>query len=206
VHPTHSKKDIWIEISTFFIAPVILIYLGIIPVEWRVIVLLCVSLILLSIIRHERWTKEMLGLKPIASAHAIVIYTIVTMLGVAALKWFAAVVGFVPLDTFALRARPELTLFFIPLSVLQEIAYRAFLAQRLHSLTDKRMARILINVALFTLLHIIYPFPLIGLTIAAVGGFVFAYLYERYPSIVLICISHSILNFVSVWLGFFTIQ
>ncbi len=205
MHPTHSKKDIGIEIITFFVAPVLLIYFNIIPIEWRVIVLLSVSLILLSIIKHERWTKEMVGLGPIRLGRAVVWYSSITIVGVVALKWFAAVVGFVPLDTFALRARPELILFFIPLSVLQEIAYRTFLVQRLRVLTDRLWVRVLLNTALFTFLHIMYPFPLIGLPLAAVAGVTFSYLYERYPNIVLVCAMHAVLNFVSVWLGFFTL-
>lgn len=206
MHPTHSKKDIWIEIATFFVAPVLLIYSGVIGLEWRVIVLLCVSLILLSIIRYERWTKQMLGLGPLRHGSAVVAYTAITVLGVGALKWFAAVVGFVPLGTVVLRAQPELLLFFIPLSVLQEVAYRAFLMQRLRTISSARSVRVLINATLFTLLHVIYPLPLIGLPLAFVGGVVFAYLYDRYPSIVLICISHAILNFVAVSLGFFTLR
>ncbi len=206
MHPTHSKKDIWIEIATFFVAPVVLIYSGVIGLQWRVIVLLCVSLILLSIIRYERWTKEMLGLGPLRHTSAVVVYVGITLLGVGALKWFAAVVGFVPLETFVLRAQPELMLFFIPLSVLQEVAYRAFLMERLRTISSMRSVRVLINAILFTLLHAIYPLPLIGLPLAFVGGIVFAYLYDRYPSIVLICLSHAVLNFVAVSLGFFTLR
>ena len=54
-------------------------------------------------------------------------------------------------------------------------------------------------------LHSIFPNPTIGLPIAFIGGLGFALMYMKYPSLLLIIISHSIINFFVVLYGFFVI-
>jgi membrane protease YdiL (CAAX protease family) len=99
----------------------------------------------------------------------------------------------------------RLIVFFIPVSVFQEIVYRGFLMPRLGSILKNNVQVVFVNALLFALLHIIYPRPEIMLSLAFVSGLVFAVLYQKYPNIVLISITHAILNFVAVMFGFFTV-
>lgn len=94
--------------------------------------------------------------------------------------------------------------FFI-VSLFQEIGYRAYLIPALGKLVSKPIYIILINALLFTFLHILFPNPLIGLPLAFIGGIGFALMYMKYPSLLLIIISHSTINFFVVLYGFFVI-
>ena len=194
----------YLEIIYLFIVPVVLIYFNIIPIEWRAIVLMVVSIIIFRIMRHGKWTREMMGLAHTARVPALIVYGIATVLGVVLIKRYAQSVGFAPLDLSDLSQSWQLLLFFIPLSVLQEVAYRGFLVQRLKEFSFAKWQRIAMNAALFTLLHIIYPFPHIMLPLAFVGGVIFAVLYEKYPDLLLICVMHAAVNFTAVLFGFFT--
>ena len=195
--------EIFLEIVYIFILPVVLIYLGVINMEWRVLILFICALLISGIIRHQRWSKDKLGLVPI-NKQALFEYTLFTILGVLGLVLFARYFSFAPIDITDWNESWRLILFFIPLSVLQEIAYRGYLSARLRELFTSRAHRILINTGLFALLHIIYPLPALLLPIVIIGGLFFAWLYERHSNLVLISMSHSILNFTAVMFGFFS--
>ncbi len=199
-----KQNEVFLEIVYIFIAPVILIYLGIVPYSWRLLVLLCISLLIMSIIRYQRWTKGQLGLSERLSVGSVAVWGIFTAAGVVAVAFYARRFAFVPIDLFDFQESWRLLLFFIPLSVLQEVAYRAFLTERLRQVAFSSAHRVLLNAMLFTLLHIIYPSPAIALPIAFVGGFLFSLLYEKYPSLLLACISHCLLNFTAVLFGLFS--
>lgn len=96
-------------------------------------------------------------------------------------------------------------LFFIPISVFQEFAFRSFLIERLKEIYSNKFLIIFLNATLFTLIHVIYPNLGIGLPLAFISGVFFAWLYFKYPNFLLISISHSALNIAAVLLGFFSI-
>lgn len=199
-----TRTDALVEITYLFVVPVLLVYLDIIPIEGRALVLLLVSLIIFRIMRHERWTKSMMGLSGLFRLKAVFVYAAITMVGVVAIRLYGEALGFEPLNLFDLSQSLQLLLFFIPLSVLQEVAYRGFLSERLKSVSQRRTVRVFISTILFTFLHIIYPFPQIMLPLAAVGGVVFALVYEAYPDLLLVSFMHMAFNFTAVLFGFFT--
>ena len=203
---THENNpdQAFLEIVYIFVVPVALIYIGIIPYSWRLLVLLGFSLLIMSIIRYQHWNKVQLGLSKLFRPRAIVAYGLFTFVGVLSIIYYAKRFGFDPIDITDWQKSWQLFLFFIPLSVLQEVAYRGFLAQRLREISTNIPHRLLLNALLFTLLHIIYPYAVLTLPIAFVGGFIFAWIYERYPDLILICITHSILNFTAVMFGLFS--
>ena len=93
----------------------------------------------------------------------------------------------------------------LPIAIVQEFLYRGFLMRELRLTRMRIAAVIIVNALLFTFLHIIYNPPLIILPMTLIGGIGFAWMYTRYPNLVLIAISHSILNFFAIWCGFFRI-
>jgi uncharacterized protein len=198
-----TQDELFLEIVYLFIAPVVLIYLGVIPYEWRVIVLFIVSFLIMGIMRYQHWPKEKMGVAPIDPRTAMT-YTVFTVLAAASIITLAQWLGYTPINLHDWVQSWRLILFFIPLSVLQEVAYRGFLSARLKELTNNTLHRVLINTGLFTLLHIIYPFPILVLPIVLIGGVCFAVLYERHPNLLAISIAHSALNFIAVLYGFFS--
>jgi membrane protease YdiL (CAAX protease family) len=159
----------------------------------------------MAIIHYERWSEEELGFRHIYGLSALVRYGAFAILGTLFLIWYAKQLGFQALDVDDLVVSWRLIVFFIPVSVFQEIVYRGFLMPRLGSILKNNVQVVFVNALLFALLHIIYPRPEIMLSLAFVSGLVFAVLYQKYPNIVLISITHAILNFVAVMFGFFTV-
>lgn len=206
-HLITGKKDsaqAFLEIVYLFIVPVVLIYIGVIPHSWRLLVLFSVVLLISSIIRHQHWTRLQLGLVKSFSPRAAFAWSVFTLLGAGIIVWYATTFGFSPTPLGDWNQSWQLILFFIPISILQEVAYRAFLTERLREFSFSTRHRIVLNAALFALLHIIYPYAAITLPIAFIGGLLFAWLFERHQSLPLACISHSILNFTAVLFGLFS--
>lgn len=202
-----QKKDsnqAFLEIVYIFIVPVVLLYIGVIPHSWRLLVLFSCSLLIMSIVRYQKWTKVQLGLSNSFRTSAIVFWGAFTIIGVLAIVYYAKWFNFSPINVFHWKESWRLLLFFIPLSVLQEVAYRSFLTQRLREISFSVRHRVFLNASLFALLHIIYPYAALTLPIAFLGGLAFAAIYERYPSLALACIAHSALNFTAVLFGIFS--
>lgn len=200
----HDIDRVVAEIIYIFTLPIFLLKIGAIPLQYRFFVLTTLSFAVLSIIHHEKWTEEELGFYHKSSVAALASYGAFAIFGTLFLIWYAKHLGFHALDVDDLSVSWRLVVFFIPVSVFQEIVYRGFLMPRLHGVFKNKIQVVLLNAALFALLHIIYPKPLIMLPLAFVSGIVFAMLYEKYPNIILISIVHAILNFVAVMFGFFT--
>lgn len=63
---------------------------------------------------------------------------------------------------------------------------------------------IIINGLLFSFLHIIFPKPQIMLPLALMAGLGFAFIYYKFQNLILISLSHGILNFFAVLYGLFS--
>ena len=199
-----DPNQAFLEIVYLFVVPVVLIYTNIIPHSWRLLVLLCVVLLISAIIKYQHWTKAQLGIYVPFSKKAVLAWGMFAVVGVASIVFFADKFGFTALDLSDWQQSWQLLLFFIPISVLQEVAYRGFLTERLREFSFSVPHRVLLNAVLFTFLHIIYPYAALTLPIAFIGGLIFSWLYERHKDLVLACIVHSIVNFTAVLFGIFS--
>lgn len=199
---TTDRETILSEIFFIFIAPVALIASGIINPEWRMLVL-CISMLLMyGIIMHERIPDAALGISRTSFRKGLIPYTLFTIAGVCALAWVSKKLGLESVGTWWQSS--HLLFMFLPVSLLQEIAYRGFLFYKLRLLSSKWWFIILFNVLLFTFLHVIYPLPGIMLSVAFIGGLCFALMYRYFPSLILISLAHAVLNFAAIFYGFFT--
>ena len=198
---TNKKEIALIQIFFIFIAPIALLSIGIIPVGYRMLAL-CISLLLIiGIIRYEKLSDAELGIGKF-SYGAVFWYLLFTSIGILGLWYVGRVTGLSRVEEWW---RIQHLLFaFIPVSVLQEIAYRSFLFPKLRQLFSNVTLVILSNAILFGILHSMYPSPLLMVTVSTVGGVGFALLYNRYPNLWLISASHIILNFIAIYLGFFS--
>lgn len=198
-----SKKEILLQIFVIFILPILVIYTGIVKGSDRIWVLgILISLLVIVLVR-ERWTKAMLGLTSHRMKQYIIPYAVFTLVAIVLVGMFGEKIGQEELTQWWVHHH-FLYGFFI-VSLFQEIGYRGYLMPALGKLLSNPLYVVLANALLFTFLHTIFPNPLIGLPLAFVGGLGFALMYMRYPSLVLIVISHSIINFFVVLYGFFLI-
>lgn len=86
----------------------------------------------------------------------------------------------------------------VPISVGQELIFRGWLMPTLKKRIHNLVRVILINAALFSLAHFVLPFPEIVVPGAFAIGLGFAAIYYFYPNLVLISLSHTLLNLLSV--------
>lgn len=198
-----SNRLIHTQIFLIFVLPVLLIYFGILPVSWRMIVLAFGSLLIYGIIRKEEWTFEEMGLHSHNYKKSIPFYASFTALGILILFFIHHEINYPDITSRIFFIKTFA--FFVPISFFQEFAFRSFLIPRLQILYKNKFTIVLFNALLFTLIHIIYPNLGIGLPLAFCSGIYFAWMYMKYPNLVLVSISHAALNITAVLLGFFTI-
>lgn len=201
---TPSKRLIITQIFLIFILPVLLLYFKILPIGWRAILFVISSLFIYGIIRHEHWTHEDMGVRHDNFKKALPFYLFFTVLGIVLLFLIHYKIDMQNIGTkmFYLKT----FIFFLPSSFFQEFAFRSFLMPRLREVYKNVYCVILLNAVLFTLVHIIYPKLGIGLPLAFISGIFFAWLYFKHPNLILISISHALLNLTAVLLGFFNMH
>jgi membrane protease YdiL (CAAX protease family) len=199
-----SKRLILVQIFLIFILPVFLIYFDILPISWRMVLLAACSLLIYGIIRRENWSFEDMGVRHDNFKKAVPFYLFFVVIGALALFLIDHKLNMPDVETTSHLIRTWI--FFIPVSFFQEFAFRSFLIPRLKELYNNNYIIILLNAILFTLLHIIFPNLGIGLPLAFVSGIFFAWLYLKYPNLILISIAHSILNIIAVLSGFFMVS
>lgn len=87
-------------------------------------------------------------------------------------------------------------------SPMQELFYRVYLLI-IGALIFKPKVNFIINVALFTIMHVVYKDLQVVLPTVAVGGMFYTWLYLQRPNIVLISITHILLNALAVYVQIF---
>ena len=198
---SHSRSIVLTQIFLIFILPILLLYFNIAGSGWRLFFLCVSSLLIYGIVKYENWDHFKLGLRHDNFKKAIPVYSVFTILAVGFIFW---------LDSQFMIGSPssgpvilQKLLFFLPISFMQEFAFRAFLIPRLQILFKDAFTIVFVNTLLFTFIHIIYPGLGIVLPLTFLGGIFFAILYLKYPNLLLIGLSHSAINIVAVLLGFF---
>lgn len=84
----------------------------------------------------------------------------------------------------------------IPVSILQEVVFMGYGMAILRKNTKSKFIVIGITVVLFTLAHIIFPYPAIILPGAFIAGVGFSITYYSHPNLLLISLVHTLLNFL----------
>ncbi len=198
-----EKEIVWVQILYLFVVPILLLYFKILPGNFRFVLLLTVALLLYGIVRRAHWTDTDFGIKK-NFMEDIVPYTLFTVGGVLFLVWLAQVVPHSPFLEWWENAK--FLLLFIPLSLLQEIIFRGILMNMLERTFTSAIFIITLNAAVFAMMHVIYLNSLFVLPLTFLAGIGFAWMYYQYKNLYLISISHTILNFVAMILGFFIIR
>lgn len=198
---SHRKHMAIYQVLLIFVLPIALLYFNIIAKDWRILILLLSVVVIYGIIRKERWHEEDLGLHLHNFRKNFFPYAAFTIVGAWLLMWLADKLGYEA--SLGFWKSPHFIFLFLPISFFQEFAYRGFLMPLLRKIFSKTSTVIVVNALLFSFLHIIYPHPEVMLPVAFVGGLAFAWIYHHYKNLLLVSISHSVLNYIAVALGFF---
>jgi membrane protease YdiL (CAAX protease family) len=196
-----DKELVLYQIFFIFILPIALLVFGIVPIAWRMLVL-CVSMLFMyGVIQKEKITDETMGLSKYSFKKSIIPYLLFTLIGAFVFIKLSKVLDINP--GIVWWQNIHFIFLFMPVSLLQEIAYRGFLFPKLKVLSQKWWVIIGANTVLFTFLHVIYPMPNLMLPIAFFSGLGLSIMYKYYPNLLLISFAHAILNFIAVLHGFF---
>ncbi len=201
--PKKERELVLIQILYLYLIPIILFYFKIISSDFRVLVLLIIVLLLFGIIHYANWTYADLGIKK-DFMKDIVPYSIFTIGSVLFVLWLAKVVPHEPYIEW--WESYKFLLLFIPISVLQEILFRGILMNFLGRAFSSPIVIICINAGIFAFMHVIYLNSMFVLPLTFIAGIGFAWMYLKYKNLILISVSHAILNFVAVALGFFVVR
>lgn len=191
------------QVFMIFVVPVALLYFGVIPIEWRFFVLAFCALMIYGIVRKEKWSMEMLGIKDFHTEKELYPYVFLAVTGILFIIGLAKILGMPP--TISTDNSLHLFLLFIPVSAFQQFAYQGFLMPILNRVYKSKVRIVFVSALLFTFLHIIYPDAFVNLPLAFIGGIGFSMMYMRYPNLILISIVHAIFNFTAILYGFFIV-
>lgn len=200
---TKEKELVWVQILYLFVIPTLLLYFKIIPGDLRIVMLFGIAVLMFGIIKHNHWTLRDLGIHKNFNKDFIP-YFLFTIAGIGFLFWLSAIVSHSPFLNWWKSAK--FLLLFIPISVVQEIVFRGVLMKLLRHAFSNPVFIIGLNAAVFTLIHVIYVNATFVLPMTFIAGIGFAWMYYRYPNLILISISHTILNFFGMVLGFFILR
>ena len=199
----HEKGVVWAQIIYLYIIPVLLLYYGVIPEDFRFIMLFSIAFLMFGIIRHSHWTYEDMGIYKYFWKDMLP-YTIFTIGGASFLFWLSQITLQIPMLDW--RDNLQFLILFAPVSILQEVVFRGVLMNFLKKVFTNPIFIILLNAIIFAIMHVIYVNATFVLPLTFMAGAGFAWMYLKYPNLILISISHTILNFVAMILGFFAIR
>ncbi len=131
-------------------------------------------------------------------------YAVFTLSGILFLTWLAQIVPHSPFLNWWENKR--FLLLFIPLSVLQEVLFRGILMSMLMRAFNEKALVLIINAAVFCMLHLIYSNATFVLPLTFIGGIAFAWMYMEHKNLILISIAHTVFNFTGMILGFFILR
>lgn len=184
------------EMLIIFVLPVLLLYFKIIPISYRLWLTIPVTLLIIHSVVREKWSLKKLGIRIDNLRSSFLPYLTFTLVGVGIIFLFIKLTGRTYLDEY--WKLYHFQGLFVLISTFQEFAFRGYLIPKLKSFISSDLKVILINSLLFSLLHIIFPNPWLMLPLAFLAGVAFSTMYKFFPNLILISISHSILNFVAV--------
>jgi membrane protease YdiL (CAAX protease family) len=193
-----------IEIIILFLLPVLLIYARVIPFKYRYWVLGAVLLLMVLVLRVEKWTLHDLGLRTDNFWQSLVPYFLFTGLGVTVIVVAAKLLGKKFFIKNLWHPFPYHLISVVPTCFIQELGYRAILLPKLGMIFASLAAVIIVGSLLFSLLHLPYSELNYLLPITFLGGVGFALMYIIYPNLILIFLSHLTLNFTMLLFSFFS--
>lgn len=184
-----------------YMLPMLFVVWGVIPFSWHIPVMMSVVLVIFYFVIKDNLDKKDLGIVKPKGYKDYVFYIIATLIGLIGILFFANKLGYTPIPNW--HSHPTFLYLFIPISVLQEFAYRSVLTRELAYIFDEPVQIILANAGIFAILHIMYPDALAVIPLTFIGGIFLSSLWHLKPNFYLISFAHIVFNFTAVLYGFF---
>lgn len=191
----------FLRITLVYMIPMLLVSWGIVPFKYHVPVMCSMVLFVCYFAYKDGLTRQDMGIIKPSSYKDYTFYIIAITVGILGIMYFAKALGYSILPLW--KTHPTFIYLFIPISILQEFAYRSVLMKELHHIFDEDAQVILANAGIFGILHIMYPKALAVLPLTIIGGLFLASLWKIKPNFYLISIAHIVFNFLAFTYGFF---
>ena len=188
-----------LQILIFTVLPVLVLVFGLVPLNLRGFVLALVVLGAVGLAIYEKMPLKELGFRTDNLKRSLIPYGVFTLVSALGLIGLANLLGIQPIANWWTNSHLQWA--FLPISAAQEFGYRAYFQTKLQKKINPYLA-IFIMATLYSGMHILWRNPLI-MAMTFVGGIAWGYLWYKYPNFYLLTISHSILNFLAIFLGFF---
>lgn len=196
------------EFFSLALGPVVLLTIGVIPKQFRFLVIIAISCIVSFAIylrmKNKKWGWRDIGIRVDNIVEAYPLYTLFTVIGAMTICLVSNYLG-LEHRAVTIEAMAKLAGLSIFVSVLQEFLYRGYLLKLAQDIWQSRYTVILTNIVFFTLLHIFYRNLAFILPLAFVGGIIFTLIYIQKPNLILVSCMHIVLNFTALHTGFFKI-
>ncbi|MBP7740682.1 CPBP family intramembrane metalloprotease [Candidatus Woesebacteria bacterium] len=179
------------------ILPILLIQIKVFPYKFRFIAHLIGFLFILFLIIFYSYTPYDLGIRFDNFAEGIIPYSLITATMSFALIIYAKITKQKTVKHPFLL--PHFQYGFLILSILQELIYRGLLIPVLVSANFSFIATVITSSTIFAYLHIIYPNSVRNVFFSFILGIFYAVIYLTYPNLILISISHAVLNFLALY-------
>jgi len=189
----------WTQIILLFPFPILLIYFNMLSFSLRLFVLSIVILAVVGILIHEKTPLKHIGIRQDNILSALPFYSAVaisSVLSIIVLAWFFGM-SFIT----NWKAYHHFYGVFLVLAFAEVFLYLGFLLPRLEDLLKNPWAAILVNSAMFSIMHIIYPSNFFLLP-AFLFGIVVSTAYHFRPNLVVAAVTLAIANFTAVLYGF----
>ncbi|PHR22566.1 MAG: hypothetical protein COA36_17670 [Desulfotalea sp.] len=192
-------SKIFLEIFCVYILPVILIFLGVLPFEYRFVYLVIICTVTIFFSRMKGYSSESLGLgvTSLSAGFRYNFYLSLIFVGFFFASWYFDLIGreYIPQSIF-------FYLFYVFISCpLQEFTYRSYFFRLLDDLKIKKPAiRITLNALAFCFLHAIYG-DLLTLVFTLFIGLVWAFIYQKTKCVYGVCLSHIVFGTISIAAG-----
>jgi|SRR3989344_769611 len=192
-----------IEIFLISILPISLIRFKVISPKFRIFVLLGIFILSFFIIFFQHISFIEIGIRTDNFYPSIIVYSVSTIIAILFLITLAKITK----NTHAQKwyKDPHFLFLFIPISFAQQFLFQGFILFKLNFIFNSLIA-IIVTALIFGYMHTIYPRPLFNMILGTIAGLFFATLYTIYPNLFVSSITHSILNLIAVYLGFFTFR
>lgn len=194
-----SKTLVLLEVILLLSGAPALALAGVMPFQYRWFPAIAVIALASLRILNERWSLKDIGIRPIHIPEAVIHHFAVTV--------FSVVGVFFAMSVFSLPYTPiEVTwlMVFVSLlvSFLQELIFRVFLIRGLERIHFSKLAVMILSSATFAFIHTFFEANRwLLILVCFFYGLLMAELYIRHRNLLLLTISHFVVNLLVLHLG-----
>ena len=196
-----SKTLVLLELTLLLSGPPALALTGTIPYSLRWFPAAGVILLAFMRIVSDRWTLEDWGIRPIHALIPVRDHLVITALAALGLLVFAPILS---TSTPPTHISIAVIFFSFFVSFLQELIFRVFLISGLERMQYSKWAIVLISSSTFAFIHTFFEANRwFFIATCFIYGLAMALLYLRHRNLILLTLSHFVVNYMTVAIGLY---